>query len=56
MYLPLSLMSKGTSLDEIIQILDGYEGIINDLSPKPHIEYAIDDLPQVWNRLMLILE
>ena len=56
MYLPLSLISKGTSLKEINQILEGYEGIINDLSPLPHIEYSTEDLLKVWTKLMLILE
>jgi hypothetical protein len=44
-------------IDEVVNYLldNGYEGVINDLTPSPNIEYDISDLYDVWDRLKTIL-
>lgn len=63
-YKPLSSIDYlllDSDTDDIIDYLDanGYKGIINDLSPLPHIQYDVDDLKivvdgnDIWTNLQL---
>jgi hypothetical protein len=37
--------------DIINELIDeGYEGIINDLTPPPNVEYSLDELLLVWDK------
>lgn len=52
MYLKLSEVPDLTTNEVIDFLLDrGATGIINDLTPEPQIEYALDDLLVVWERI-----
>lgn len=50
---PLSKLNKKMSLGEVLNILidNNYEGVINDLTLAPNIEYSLDDLFTVWDNL-----
>ena len=51
MYIKLSQIPKNLQLEEVLILIGDNEGVINDLSVRPHIEYAKDDLEIVWNNL-----
>lgn len=47
-YLPLSIfpplieLPTKAAVDKIVEL--GYDGIINDIMPMPHVEYSVEDL------------
>lgn len=57
-YLPLSKVKQWIPLEEIALfcIDNGYAGIINNLTPTPHIEYDLNDLVRVWDKFKPILQ
>jgi hypothetical protein len=40
-------------IDEVVNFLldNGYDGVVNDLTPLPNIMYDISDLYDVWDNL-----
>lgn len=56
-YLPLSKVKQWIPLEEIALfcIDNNYVGIVNDLGPKPHIEYNLTDMVSVWNKFKPLL-
>ena len=57
-YLPLSKVKKWIPFEEIALycINNNYIGIINDLGPKPHIEYDLSDMVYAWNNFKNIID
>lgn len=57
--IPLSKLKpykNHTNLEIIDLILHwGYIGVINDLTPAPNVEYELDDLIKVWDKLKLYI-
>jgi hypothetical protein len=55
--LELSRLNPMWEIDEVINYLldNRYDGVINDLTPSPNIEYDISDLFYVWDNLKQIL-
>lgn len=53
----LSKMSPIWEIDEVVNFLldNKYEGIVNDLTPYPNIQYDINDLYDCWNTLKVVL-
>jgi hypothetical protein len=46
----LSEVEHSQLKDIINELIDeGYEGIINDLTPLPNVEYSLDELLLVWD-------
>jgi hypothetical protein len=41
---------RNSKLEDVLnELLDeDYEGIINDLTPEPNVEYSLDDLIKIW--------
>jgi hypothetical protein len=53
----LSGLNPMWEIDEVVNYLldNRYDGVINDLTPAPNIEYGISDLYDVWDNLKRIL-
>lgn len=49
----LSKMNPIWEIDELVNFLldNGYDGVVNDLTPLPNIMYDISDLYDVWDNL-----
>jgi hypothetical protein len=52
-FAPLSSLDLKMSYEEVIDFLldNRYIGIVNDLTPEPHVEYDLTDLRLVWYSL-----
>jgi hypothetical protein len=53
----LSKLDPMWEIDEVVNFLldNGYDGVLNDLTSVPNIEYDISDLYDVWDMLKTIL-
>lgn len=57
MMIELSKLNPMWEIDEVVNFLldNGYDGVLNDLTSAPNIEYDISDLYDVWDKLKTIL-
>ena len=53
----LSKLNPLWESDEVINFLldNGYNTVVNDLTPAPQIQYDYSDMYQVWNKLRTII-
>lgn len=56
MYEKLSNIPKGLTLQEVLVLLKGFDGITNNLAIRPHVEYTIEDLETIWPSLKTYLD
>jgi hypothetical protein len=57
MMIELSKLNPMWEIDEVVNFLldNGYDTVVNNLTPAPNIEYDISDLYDVWDMLKTIL-